>query len=184
MQAKIKHNLIELNHNPAGFIKKGKATVDKMFEHEKFDHWLRCKNLEVIWLDGVFEQLIENLAYYENDDVEPLKYCRIYQIKPNFNTEVKFLALKDTVEKYGFPQRKDYNLVYDNEVFTNDLERLYDIFSTSPPDGYKGHLMSISDVVELYNSKENHFYYVDKFDFKEIEFELERGDAYWLNRIF
>lgn len=46
------------------------------------------------------------------------------------------------------------------------------------PVGFKGHSLSISDVVELYDDSGSAFHYVDRMGFKDIEFsnhEQEHG---------
>ena len=54
---------------------------------------------------------------------------------------------------------------------TNNLDAIYDICNVNHPDGYKGHSLSMSDVVELYDESSSSFHYVDRFGFKEIDFD-------------
>ena len=44
-------------------------------------------------------------------------------------------------------------------------------FNLNHPHGFTGHSLSMSDVVELYDSTGSEFYYVDRFGFQEIDFE-------------
>ena len=60
--------------------------------------------------------------------------------------------------------------VYEGASDTNDLEELYDKFRYHPPSGYTGHGLSISDVLELYDETGSSFFYVNRYDFQEIEF--------------
>lgn len=60
--------------------------------------------------------------------------------------------------RHGPPVRDHYQLVYDGEVETNDLEELYTKFNLNHPPGYAGHSLSMSDVLELYDE-------VDRFGF-------------------
>lgn len=49
----------------------------------------------------------------------------------------------------------NYQVVYDGAAETNDLEALYRKFGndgSALPAGYKGHSLSMSDVLELYDS--------------------------------
>jgi hypothetical protein len=62
-------------------------------------------------------------------------------------------------------------VVFDGELETNDLESIYTKFNIDHPSDFKGHSLSISDVVELYDENSSEFYYVNRFGFKEIEFE-------------
>ena len=54
---------------------------------------------------------------------------------------------------------------------TNDLESIYAKFNVEHPEGFTGHSLSMSDVVELYDDAGSAFHYVDRFGFKEINFK-------------
>ena len=68
-----------------------------------------------------------------------------------------------------------YDLVFDGEVETKDLEAVYAKFNLDHPAGYTGRSMSVSDVVQVVESttaKEG-FYFCDSIGFKEIAFQPE-----------
>lgn len=46
----------------------------------------------------------------------------------------------------------NYTQVFEGNLGTNDLERIYAICRDSPPPGYRGYRMALSDVVELYDA--------------------------------
>lgn len=63
----------------------------------------------------------------------------------------------------------DYSLIYEGEInitesIENILEYLFMKFNTKLPEGYKGHSLSVSDIIELNGVK----YYVDDIGFKNI----------------
>ena len=63
------------------------------------------------------------------------------------------------------------HMVYDGEIETNELERIYDKFDDGQEvPGYTGHSLSVSDVIELYDEEASEFYYVDYRDFKPVAF--------------
>ena len=64
-----------------------------------------------------------------------------------------------------------YRIVYDGIAKTDDLESLYYAFQAELPEGYKGHVLSVSDVLELYDGHGSTFYYVDQIGFVQIPFE-------------
>lgn len=80
--------------------------------------------------------------------------------------------------RYTFAKEKgfnetDYEIVYEGKIKTNDiapfdlrlaLEDLFYTFNMDRPKDFKGHSMSVSDIVELNGKK----YYCDSFGFKEI----------------
>ena len=93
--------------------------------------------------------------------------------------EYKILQLKHNEEAHKFlflPYREDrvpskdlYDVVYTGEVKPDDtlmvLERLFVKFNTNHPADFKGHSLSVSDVVEL----DGKFYYCDSFGYEEIK---------------
>lgn len=66
---------------------------------------------------------------------------------------------------------RDYEAVYDGEVESNDLESIYAKFNIEHPEGFTGHSLSMSDVLELYDDTGSEFHYVDRFGFKQINFK-------------
>lgn len=93
--------------------------------------------------------------------------------------EYKILQLKHNEEAHKFlflPYREDrvpskslYDVVYTGEVKPDDtlmvLERLFVKFNTNHPADFKGHSLSVSDVVEL----DGKHYYCDSFGYEEIK---------------
>ena len=59
---------------------------------------------------------------------------------------------------------KNYDEVYEYASDDTDLENIFIKFQGSKPEGYKGHSLSVSDVVMI----DNDIYYVDSFGFKKI----------------
>jgi len=100
--------------------------------------------------------------------------------KTLIDMEYKILQLKDTEEahKYMFLRYREdrlaskdlYEVVYSGEVkndgtIMNILERLFKKFNFNHPANFKGHSMSISDVVELAGD----YYYCNSFGFVELK---------------
>lgn len=171
--AEIKNNLIIFNNNPAGYIKNQIATVDTMFTNKELEQWLEDNSLTVKWQDGVFEKLALNRKFYETELAEPLKNVRIWQLKANFDIESHFVSYAEMEKKHGEPNIENYAVLFDGELQTNDLEEIYTIFNQHHPQGFEGHSLSMSDVVELYDDNVSEFHYVDRFGFKGIQFNLE-----------
>lgn len=158
--------------NPAGYVEKDTATVDSMFQNDEFEKWIEQRKLTAKWTDGVFERLSkkgEILVYSETQI--PLKDCRIWQLKSDVNPSYKFIGYEELKENFGEPSKENYEIVYDGETETNDLEAIYMKFNLNHPHGFTGHSLSMSDVVELYDSTGSEFHYIDRFGFKEIDFE-------------
>ncbi len=69
-----------------------------------------------------------------------------------------------------------YNKVFEGDVSCSNLEDVLELFNLDPPDGFVGHSLSVSDVIELVkatNYESPGFYFCDSFGFKEIPFEAE-----------
>ena len=175
----FKNGCIVYYGNPAGYLKEDKATVDKMFQSKEFEEWLADRNLEALWKDGVFERLSKGEQLTDNQEGRvPLKNVRIWQLKSDSDFDLRFRSYDEIQNSYGEPGIGNYEAVYDGELDTNDLEAIYSKFNMDHPVGFKGHSLSISDVVELYDDSGSAFHYVDRIGFKEIEFgsnEQEHG---------
>lgn len=162
-------NIILYYGNKAGYIKENQAVVDVIFQHETLIDFLTKENsFNVNWKEGVFDALINNSAM----DAIGLKACRIYQLKPETDVRMKFISYDELIMRgFGKPNIENYTIVFDGEIETNDLEKIYEKFNTSHTYGYNGHSLTMSDVIELYDDVGSCFHYVDSIGFKEIEFE-------------
>ena len=103
---------------------------------------------------------------------------RIYQIDMDYDShDVKFLAY-DRLEKIQGTNEINcsiYEKIYEGSIEGNTLEDVYRVFNIEHPADFKGHSLSVSDVVEVVESEtvNKGFYFCDSVGFKEIEFEPE-----------
>lgn len=66
-------------------------------------------------------------------------------------------------------KRENYELVYHAPLTdTETLESLYERFNLRHPEDFRGHSMSVSDVIVLHQNGVNNAYYCDSFGFAEI----------------
>lgn len=166
----IKNNRILYYGNTAGYIEKDRAVVDPMFETDELKSYLsNTRGLDVEWTPGTFERLATG-ELDTDGNLQVLKKCRVHQLKPNTDIMMKFIGYDELSERFGEPNPANYQVVYDGEVETSNLEALYEKFNLDHPLGYKGHSLSMSDVVELYDESGSSFHYVDRFGFREICF--------------
>jgi len=170
----LKNGCIFYYGNPSGYVEEDTAIVDPMFQNEEFSQWLSNRKLKPKWTEGVFERLSkEGVVLINNEKPVSLKDCRIWQLKTDVSPERKFIGYKELKETFGEPDKNNYKIVYEGEIETNDLEEIYTKFNLNHPHGFTSHSLSISDVIELYNDNSSEFYYVDRFGFKEIDFESQ-----------
>ena len=93
---------------------------------------------------------------------------RIYQINIDRSPKAAFLNLEALLATMVWSEVDGsiYDLVYDGDFDVCDAEAVYTSFNTEPHEGFKGHSLSVSDVVEM-NGK---FLYCDTIGFKQINF--------------
>ena len=102
----------------------------------------------------------------------------IYQLKDNEETrDIQFMNM-DFLEGKGITAaRENYELVYIAPLEEGmSLEDIYTQFNIDRPTDFKGHSLSVSDVVVLHQNGENTSHYVDSFGYRELpEFIQEQS---------
>ena len=102
----------------------------------------------------------------------------IYQINTDRDPkQLKFLCL-DTARRIlhsAEPDSAAYDKVYSGDVKCRNLEDVFTLFNSRRPEGFRGHSLSVSDVVEVEDAAgiTPGFYFCDSFGFKEIPFQPE-----------
>ncbi|MDO4976999.1 MAG: JAB domain-containing protein [Eubacteriales bacterium] len=94
----------------------------------------------------------------------------IYQLDPK-DKEIPYRFMNTTyIERNDLHIRVgDYRQVYHGAIEPGmTLDTIYEKFNLSHPEDFKGHSLSISDVVILRKDGEEKAYYVDNFGFKEL----------------
>lgn len=113
-----------------------------------------------------------------------MKKFILYQIESQIEAAhgIMFSSL-DTLEKIGLRNALTldlYDVVFQGTLEDDlDLEDIYMSFQGQKPEGYKGHSVSMSDVVEM----EGKYYYCDRYGWTEIAFEpvkptIRKGDRF------
>lgn len=110
---------------------------------------------------GIREELLweaesDRYAIYQIGDESPAR-------------EVKFMGWQYAVEQRGGVSGSDYEFIYGGELgWDETLDSLYAKFNIGHPADYRGHSLSVSDVVAMRKGKDIKAYYVDMIGFKEI----------------
>lgn len=98
----------------------------------------------------------------------------LYQIKndPSVPHGIKFSGLED-LKKFGLLDKLTLNIyipVYhgtiENGKPEEQLEKIYSRFQGIKPEGYRGHSISVSDVIFI----KGNFYFCDRICWKKINF--------------
>ncbi|MEG0273373.1 MAG: YodL domain-containing protein [Hydrogenoanaerobacterium sp.] len=176
---KLKNSIIYYYKSPSGYLQNGQATLDPMFECDELKEWCSKNRYEAIFTDGIFDRLVrkESISQFMENEIS-LKNVRIWQLKADSDFSMRFIALDEFEHQFGQPKADSYEVIYDGNLGTNSLDEIYEICNMNHPNGYQGHSLSMSDVVELYDEDGSSFHYVDRFGFKEIDFkpsELTQG---------
>lgn len=112
----------------------------------------------------------------------------VYQIIPELDEQGLLFRDMRFVTKAGGGQIPSelYECVYTGELEVSNPEQVFMICNTAHPEGYRGHSMSVSDVVEFYHSSEqSEFFYCDSpGGFPKINFDKEKTMLNILNHNF
>ena len=100
---------------------------------------------------------------------------KIYQINNDSDKYmVKFRDYEFTVKKCGKVLPEIYEFIYEGTVQATGPEDVYRIFNDERPYDFKGHSLSVSDVVEIISEDSSTFHFCDSFGFKDIEFDSSK----------
>ncbi len=100
----------------------------------------------------------------------------IYQVRANVPFAFLNWELANELADWSFkPYRSVWN-GYEEAADDMDLVNyLWEVFNTNHPDGYRGHSMSVSDVILVQDMETNEkkYYYCDSFGWKDITKEIK-----------
>jgi DNA repair protein RadC len=96
-------------------------------------------------------------------------FC-IYQLHHNAPVELRFASLDQLIM---LPMHENYSAVYTDTLpsrgtTVETLEYLYKIFNIDHPADFKGHSLSVSDIVALKQNDIISYHYCDRIGFKEL----------------
>lgn len=105
----------------------------------------------------------------------------IYQLKDGYDLHYHRFTSLEQLQKDGLSvEYRNYNRIYTAPLNEGDtLGRIYSRFNTGDyPEDFKGHSLSMSDIVVLHQGGQDRAYYVDRgFDFAEVPQFLEQQRA-------
>lgn len=102
-----------------------------------------------------------------------MTYFKIYQINPNKDhNRIRFCSYDFTIAEQCKIDKSIYDEVYASKADLRDIEDLYEIFNLNRPVDFRGHSMSVSDIVEIIDSDiiDKGFYFCDDIGFKKVTF--------------
>ena len=135
-------------------IRRAKLTIDNANEHTDFTSLVHAHEI---------------LQKYGIEDPTQDNEYKIYQLKNSpENHAIRFEGYS-LAEKHGEPAKpENYDLVYtgslDEFKVENKLEAIYTKFNLDRPEDFKGHSLSVSDIIVM-NNEAN---YVDSYGFVDV----------------
>lgn len=156
------------------YIDKAKYFLTDIEEDAPIDYEISIKELSFIDSSGVLHSLKHcDTAKDYNDYLmnESKNVFTVYQLKKDVldYQEIAFESLS-WIRKHGcVVKRENYNKVYEGPYRNTDtLEGLYTRFNLARPSDFKGHSMSVSDVVVVKADGKEIAYYVDSKGFASV----------------
>lgn len=103
----------------------------------------------------------------------------IYQLKDSPETrDYRFVSMKQLKRQDLEVKPENYDQVYSGKLSSTDtLDSIYERFNLQHPDDFRGHSLSVSDVVVLHENGKDTAHYVDSFGFTEIPDFLQHDMA-------
>lgn len=135
-------------------IRKAQWTINNANENSDFTRLVRAHEI---------------LQKYGIEKPEPDNEYKIYQLKKGpENHAIRFEGFSNA-ERYGEPAKpENYDLVYtgslDDFEDSNKLEAIYTKFNLDRPEDFKGHSLSVSDIIVMNNEA----HYVDSYGFVDV----------------
>ena len=158
--------------NPAGYLSEGKVVLDSIFDKEEIIAFLSEKEkLAVEIRSGVYDRLSEGGGMEMTVEASKGRRIRIYQLKQDSPFMMRFISLAERKKRgYDRPRREEYVRVYEGEIENYSLEEVWEKYGRRVPEGFQGHALSISDVVEFADGEASRFFYVEPSGYEEIRF--------------
>ena len=168
---KLKNGLVYYFGSPAGYVMDMTANMDRLFECDEILTWCKDRSYTACFREDIFESLVKNESLSVFSEMQNnLKSVRIWQLKADSDFSMRFISFRECETLFGEPFIENYDMVYDGMLATNNLDEIYELFSSDSKVNSLGRAISISDVVELYDSESSSYHYVDRLGFREITF--------------
>ena len=149
----VQNGIVFFYGNPAGYLGDGKAVIDCMFQKEELVSFVKELGfLEHVFREGVYDRLSEGGGVKETAEtsIGEGRRLRIYQLGQDSPIMMRFISLAERKKRgYDRPRREEYVRVYEGEIENYSLEEVWEKYGRRVPEGFQGHALSISDVIDL-----------------------------------
>lgn len=160
----VQNGIVFFYGNPAGYLGDGKAVIDCMFQKEELVSFVKELGfLEHVFREGVYDRLSEGGGVKETAEtsIGEGRRLRIYQLGQDSPIMMRFISLAERKKRgYDRPRREEYVRVYEGEIENYSLEEVWEKYGRRVPEGFQGHALSISDVIEFADGENSRFFYI------------------------
>lgn len=112
----------------------------------------------------------EDIAVPAVEPIKPVGTFELFQLKDSDENALLQFASYDRVARSGAAvYHSNYDSVYSGQLFSGEtLDSIYERFNLHHPADFRGHSLSVSDVIVLHKDGKDQACYVDSFGFKQV----------------
>ena len=152
-------------------IKEASGDPNDLAAQENVLNFLKAASEENIELTTEnFNAFVAEHGVATNSNDGSNSYFEIYQLKNNAELRYHRFTDYETLKREGnVVESKNYNQVYRDVLESGTkLDDIYYRFNMEHPDDFKGHSLSVSDIIVVHDNGDTAAYYVDSFGFKKV----------------
>ena len=124
--------------------------------------------MQIYWRPAIAQQL------EQKEEKGQSVHVRIYQLKEQVDPSKKFISYERLYQQFGGICETDYKAVFDGKLNAKEPEEIYELLNeTVLPKGYRGHRLTVSDVIVCVSEEAVRSWYVDKDGFDPIVLKEE-----------
>lgn len=129
-----------------------------------------AKYTEVYKQPQTFIRLGNEIKAIPVEPIRPVGSFELFQLRDSDDNALLQFASYDRVARSGaVVSHSNYNNVYSGQLFSGEtLDSIYERFNLHHPADFRGHSLSVSDVIVLHKDGKDQAWYVDSFGFKQV----------------
>lgn len=129
-----------------------------------------AKYTEVYKQPQTFIRLGNEIKAIPVEPIRPVDSFELFQLRDSDDNALLQFASYDRVARSGVVvSHSNYNNVYSGQLFSGEtLDSIYERFNLHHPADFRGHSLSVSDVIVLHKDGKDQAWYVDSFGFKQV----------------
>lgn len=129
-----------------------------------------AKYTEVYKQPQTFVRLGNEIKAIPVEPIMPVGTFELFQLRDSDENALLQFASYDRVARTGaVVSHSNYDSVYAGQLFSGEtLDSIYERFNLHHPADFRGHSLSVSDVIVLHKDGKDQAWYVDSFGFKQV----------------